>query len=153
MEWLKSFVKSKPVALVISLFVVIGGIFLFVFNKNLQIGGILGSLLGQKKTDLRATVAEDRTDAAGKSIAPGQSDANGYTQAPISTSIKAPGLFSDPSQLVIDHPVKGKQTIQLPVGVTNKDVAEVTEIDSNVYEIKNHDSSSVDTKKLLAILQ
>lgn len=135
-----------------AIFVVVGGLLLVLFKKDLQIGGLLGSLLGQKKPNLRAVVPEARVDEAGKPILPGESDAVGFTQAPVSTTIQKPGLFSDPKTVVIEHPTKGKQTISLPTGVVNKDVAEVTEIEPDVYEVKNNDKSSVDAKKLLAIL-
>jgi hypothetical protein len=137
---------------IISGFVVIAGIVIVIFKKDFQIGGLLGLLTGKKKQDLRSSIASERVDESGQPIVPGQSDQHGFTQAPVSTAIKSPGLFSDPNTVVVEHPTKGTQTIQLPTGVKNRDVAEVVEIRPDVYQVKNNDKSAVDTKKLKGLL-
>ena len=148
-EW----VIKKPAALAAAALVIIGGILLVLFKKDLQIGGILSSLLGEKKKpNLRVVPPEKRVRKDGSAIQPGESDERGFTQAPVSTTIKKPGLFSKPDEIVIEHPTKGNQTIKLPTGVKNKDVREVIEIEPDIYEVKNNDKPSVDTDKLLAIL-
>lgn len=156
MKWLKAIWKwciTKPASFAAALLVIVGGIILVLFKKDLQIGGLLGSLTGKKQPNLRAVVPEGRVDGAGKPILPGQSDQQGFTQAPVSATIQKPGLFSDPKTLVVEHPTKGKQVIALPTGVINKDVSEVIEISPDVYEVKNNDKSKVDTKRLLDVLK
>lgn len=151
-QWLKKLYKFKPIAWILSALVIIGGGLLFIFKRDLQIGGILGALLGSKPTNKRAEIPEKRVDEAGKTILPGESDSKGYTQIPVSENIKKPGFFSDPNTVVIDHPTEGKQVIELPTGVKNRDVSEVIIVKPEVTEVSNNDKG-VDTKYLINILK
>lgn len=128
-----------PLATAASVFVVIGAVLLMIFGKReIQIGGILGKLWGKKPIESRVIPPEERKTPDGTPILPGQSDKEGFVQALPTTTIKNPGLFSDPKIVVIQN--AGKEVkIPLPVGVRNKDVAEVTIIDTNVVEIKSND--------------
>jgi hypothetical protein len=145
-EYLKNLAKSVgkfliryPLATALTVVVIIGAIVLAAFGKNIQIGGILGKLWGKEKPNLRGVPPTDRKDASGQIIQPGQSDDKGFVQAPVSTTIKDKGLFSDPNVITVIHPDKGEIDILLPEGVKNKDVKEVTEVSPNVFEVKNHD--------------
>lgn len=147
-ETIKSFFKSiytwcihHPAAIVITVFVVFIAIILWRFGKEIQIGGLLGKIWGsdlKDKIKARTTVVPGRRDSQGNIIPPGTSDDKGYVQAPVSTDIKKPGVFSDPE--IIEITDNGKDIkIPLPTGVSNTDVKEVIKIAPNVYEVHNND--------------
>lgn len=157
-EYLKALARSVgniilryPLAAALTVIVVVGAIILTIFGKPIQIGGILGSLWGKKQPDLRGVPPVERKDETGKPIPPGEPDKNGFVQAPASLTVKDQGLFGDPNTVTIVHPDKGDVKILLPVGVKNKDVKEVVEVKSDVYEVRNHDKG-VDTKSILKSL-
>jgi hypothetical protein len=140
-----------PLACAVTVFLVVAAIAMAAAGKQLQIGGILAKLWGKKAPDIRGIPPQDRKDADGKTIQPGESDDKGFVQAPVSVEIKDPGIFGDPKVVTVVHPDKGEVKILLPDGVKNKDVKEVTEISPDIYEIKNHDSG-VNTDDLLKTL-
>lgn len=159
-DWIKKaataaykFMLQYPVAVVLTLVIVVGAGFLMMFGHTVQIGGILGKLWGKKPQlpDIKSTVPSDRKDEDGKSIPIGESDDKGWVQAPVTTEIKEPGLFSNPGVVTVVHPEKGEVKISLPTGVKNSDVREVVEIRPDVYEVKRNDKG-VDTKEVLDIL-
>lgn len=147
-EFIKSSLKSvytwcirHPAAITITIFLVVIAVILWRFGKQIQIGGMLGKIWGSKLKDkikARTTVVPGRRDSQGNVIQPGTSDDKGYVQAPVSTDIKKPGVFSDPEVVeVVDN---GKEVkIPLPTGVVNSDVKEVIRIKPNVYEVHNND--------------
>lgn len=154
MQWLKALGRRLyqllvryPVAIPATIVLVIAAVFLACFGQKFQIGGLLGKLWGKQPAitpNVRATIVKDRVDASGDPIVPGKSDDKGFTQTPVSTEIKEPGIFSNPDTVTVVHPDKGEVVIPLPTGVKNKDVKEVIEIEPGVYEIKNNDKG-VDT--------
>lgn len=160
LKWIWTYVKALtsavekwlfryPIAAAVSAAVIAGGVALLVAGKDVQIGGILGKLFGkQPGQNARGVVPKDRTDAQGQPIQSGQSDEKGWVQAPVHTDIKDPGLFDDPNTVTVVHPDKGKVVIDLPKGVTNKDVKEVVEVAPDVYEVRNNDKG-VDADALL----
>jgi len=162
MQWLKALGRRLyqllvryPIAIPATIALVVAAVFLACFGQKFQIGGLLGKLWGKKPAvtpDVRATVVKDRVDTNGKPVAPGQSDDKGYTQTPVSTEIKQPGIFSNPDTVIVVHPDKGEVVIPLPTGVKNKDVKEVVEVQPNVYEIKNNDKG-VDTSGIRDALE
>ena len=93
--------------------------------KNLQIGGILGKLLGKKggtnpdrgpTVETANTIDPKRVGPDGKLIPQGVPDAQGDTQAVV-VPIQPPGLFSDPNQVVFTAPGDTKPTVvPLPTG-------------------------------------
>jgi hypothetical protein len=121
--------------------------------KDLQIGGLLGKLLGKKDpkgegstVDLANTVDPDRVGPDGKLIQPGDPDSKGMTQAVV-VPIKEPGLFSDPKKVVFTEPGKDKPTeIILPDGVTNKDVDQVVVVRPDVMVVTVKDKSGIPAK-------
>lgn len=157
MRWvatkLLALVIRYPVATVLTVLTVSVAVFLAFFGKTIQIGGLLGKFWGKKepKKDRRNEVTPGRVDESGKPIQPGQSDDQGWVQAPVTTDIKEPGIFDDPGTVTVIHPEKGEVEIPLPTGVKNSDVKEVTEIRPDVYEVRRNDKG-VDTKEVLSIL-
>lgn len=156
--WLKAITKSigrafirYPLASAATVALVIGAVFLALFGKNVQIGGLLEKLWGKtpKKPDVRVIPPPKRVDDTGKPIIPGESDDKGWVQAPVVVPIKPPSILSNPDTIVVNHPEKGEVTIPLPVGVKNSDVKQIIEVQPNAYQVVNHDKPSVDTKKLL----
>jgi len=148
-EAIKSFFKTLftwflryPAATIITIFIIIIATAFLVYGKKLQIGGLLAKLWGKSvsnKPTTRDVVPTGRVDENGKPVQPGHSDTGGYVQAPVSTDIKEPGIFSDPNVVEIIDPEKGEVAIPLPIGVTNKDVKEVIRITPNIYEVKRND--------------
>lgn len=158
-EYVKSLAKAigrwcvrYPIAAAVTVVVVLLAVMAMASGKKFQLGGLLGKLWGTKpKENKRGVVPEDRVDADGKPIKPGESDVKGFVQAPAIKGIKKPGLFDDPKTITVVHPEKGEIVIDLPEGVKNEDVKEVVEIEPDVYEVRNNDKG-VDTDELLDVL-
>jgi hypothetical protein len=134
-----TYVVHHPLALAATVFLVVAAAACLIGGKTFQIGGLLQKLWGAKPVDGRGVPPVARTGADGKTIEPGQSDDKGFVQAPVSTQIVAPGIFSNPDTVTVVHPDKGQVTISLPTGVKNTDVKEVTEVSPDVYEVRNND--------------
>lgn len=140
-----------PIAMALTVILIVGSVFLLASGKTIQIGGLLDKIWGRKKESSRGVPPDNRIDKDGKLIQPGESDDGGWVQAPVIKEIKKLGLFDDPKTITIVHPEKGEVKIELPEGIKNKDVKEVIEISPNVYEVRNNDSG-VNTDELLDIL-
>ncbi len=84
-----------------------------------------------------------RTDNEGNLIPKGESDDRGYIQ-PTEGDLEDPGIFSDNESIVIKE-----KPIDLPKGIENKDIKEISQIGISSNEIRNSDTPSVDTEKLL----
>ena len=157
MEYIKSFFHSLysfavkyPLAIAGTIALVVAAVFCSAFGKQFQIGGLLGRLWGKKESPIDVTVLppSNRKDDHGTVIQPGTPDNKGWVQTPATIEIKDPGMFSNPSTIVIVHPDKGELEIPLPTGIKNKDVKSVVEISPDVYQIHNNDHG-VDTADLL----
>jgi hypothetical protein len=147
-----------PIAAVL---LVLGGFILLTMGfKELQIGGLLGKLLGRKSepkkvVDLANTVDEDRVGKDGRVLQPGTPDSKGQTQA-IVVPIKEPGLLSDPKTVEFVTPGDTKPTkVSLPDGVTNRDVSSVVVVHPEVVAVTVKDTSKkpVNVKKIDDILK
>lgn len=150
-----TFTLKYPFAVIGTILLVAFAVFLAVFGQKMQIGGLLGLLWGKKDAtdpNVRVLPPPDRVDKDGKPIPAGESDGKGWTQAPVNTVLKEPGIFSDPNVLTIEHPDKGEVKIPLPEGVKNSDVKQVVEVSPNVYQIRNNDKG-VDAGKILEDLE
>ncbi len=113
--------------------------------KNVQIGGLIGKILGKKDSkkavDVANTIPKDRIGADGTLIPIGTPDAKGLTQAKV-VPIQNPGLFDDPSKVKIMD--KGKVVdVPLPTGVKAKDVEHVVVISPEVTAVTVKTGSSV----------
>lgn len=121
--------------------------------KELQIGGLLAKLLGRKDPEKKAvdvanTVDPDRIDKDGKLIQPGVPDSKGHTQAVV-VPIKEPGLFSNPSTVEFTPPGETKPIeVQLPDGVTAKDVDKVVIVQPGKFVVTVKDGSGVPASKV-----
>jgi hypothetical protein len=152
---LASQIGIKVIGPILAIVVVVGGFLLLTMGfKELQIGGVLGKLLGKKgdvpkkAVDIANTVDKDRVGSDGKLIQPGTTDAKGMTQAVV-VPIKEPGLFSDPKKVEFVAPGETKPTkIELPEGVTNKDVEHVVVIKPEVVAVTVKDKSGISAQKI-----
>ncbi len=121
--------------------------------KELQIGGLLGWLLGrkdegQKAIDVANTVPPNRVDANGKLIPIGTADSKGITQVDV-VPIKDSGLFSNPDTVEIVPPGTDKPiVIKLPDGVKNKDVEKVIVVQPGMFVVTVKDGSGIPASKV-----
>lgn len=125
--------------------------------KELQIGGLLGRLLGRKKETLEPigvanTVPPTRVGPDGKIIPQGQPDQHGHTQAWV-VPIEAPNMFSDPATVRFTPP-NAQQPIEvrLPVGVKNTQVEQVVVVRPEVVAVTVRDKSGIKAEKVEAML-
>ena len=141
--WIRKYLLA-PLPMIL---IVAAGILLVVLGvKNVQIGGLLAKLTGRKEgtkaVDVANTLPEDRVDQDGKVIPVGTPDEKGMTQAVV-VPIESPGLFSNPDQVVINHPEEGKKVIDLPVGVKASDVDKVVVIEPEVVAVTVKPTSKI----------
>jgi hypothetical protein len=130
--------------------------------KELQIGGLLGKLLGKKggvdpekgsTVETTNAISTKRVDADGKLIPQGVPDSKGDTQAVV-VPIQSPGLFSDSNQVAFTAPGETKSTvIDLPEGVTNKQVDQVIIIQPSVVAVTVKDNSGVSKQTVNDLLK
>lgn len=120
--------------------------------KELQIGGLLGRLLGRKDepdhkaVDVANSVTPERVDNQGQLIPVGKPDDKGFTQVHV-VPIEEPGLFSDPSVVTVLPPGKTAPiTVQLPTGVTATQVDQVVVVKPDTYVVTVKDNSGIDAK-------
>lgn len=143
-----------------AILLIIGAIILvFLGVKNLQIGGLLGKLLGRDKTegtkavDIANSVPAGRVDANGNLIQPGTPDSKGVTQAKV-VSIETPGLFDDPTQVKIVPPGETKPVVvDLPDGVKAKDVDKIIVVKPEVLVVTVKDSSNLTPQRVDDLLK
>lgn len=127
--------------------------------KELQIGGLIGKLLGKKRDNkgntihIANTVDKDRVRPDGKIIEPGQPDSGGFIQAVV-VPIKEPGLLSDPKKVIFTPPGDTKPIeVTLPDGVTNRDVDQVVVIKPKVIAVMVKDSSGISARRIDDLLK
>jgi hypothetical protein len=155
-ERVTRFIGTKMIGPVIALVVIVVAFVLVTMGfKEIQIGGLLGKLIGKKpkppdqgKTiEVINSVDKDRVDPKGQVINPGAPDSQGMTQAVV-VPIKEPGLLSDPKKVVFNPPNGEKTVIVLPDGVTNRDVDNVVVIKPDVIAVQVKDSSGISAKRI-----
>jgi hypothetical protein len=121
--------------------------------KELQIGGLLGKLLGKKDPEGKAidvanSVPETRIGPDGKLIPQGTPDSKGLTQAVV-VPIKDPGLFSNPDTVTFTAPGADKPTVvQLPDGVKSRDVEKVIVVQPDVVVVSVKDDSNIPARHI-----
>ena len=148
---LYSYAVRYPLAAAATILIIVGSVFMIAAGRKVQIGGVLGWLWGKKREtapDVRLLPPPDRKGPDGKLIDPGKSDEKGFVQVPVQVLIEDPGLFSDPNTIVLNHPDRGREVVDLPTGVKNEDIKQVVEISPKVYQVKNADTG-VDAGSLL----
>lgn len=154
--WAKKYLLAPLPILII---VVVGIILVALGFKNIQIGGLIGKLLGRdggkgnKAIDKANSIPEDRVDKDGNFIPIGEADSKGLTQAKV-VPIKEPSIWDDPNKVTIEDPDGGDDIdVILPDGVKAKDVDKVLIVKPEVHVVTVRDSSPVsasDVDDLLA---
>jgi hypothetical protein len=158
-EWVKRAFRAVAAPLP-AILLIVGAIILVILGaKNIQIGGLLGKLLGKEKAegkkviDVANSIPEGRVDPNGNIIQPGTPDSQGITQAKV-VPIEKPGLFDDPTQVKITPPGETKPiVVDLPDGVKAADVDKVIVVQPEVYVVTVKDTSKVTPKKVDDLLQ
>jgi len=145
-KWLATKIAAPGVALLI----IIGAILLVALGfKEIQIGGLLGKLLGKtppegkKVIDVANSIPKDRVDPNGNLIPIGKPDSKGDTQIQV-VPIEEPGIFSNPDTIKFVPP--GQTTpveVKLPDGVKAKDVDTVVVVSPEVTVVTVKDNSGV----------
>lgn len=144
--------------ILVVLLVIVAVILVSMGFKELQIGGLIGRLLGRNSpqkgsVDVTNTIDPNRVGPDGKLIQPNTPDTKGQTQAVV-VPINEPGLLSDPNKVVFTPPGADKPIeVILPDGVTSSDVAQVVVIEPNVTVVTVRDSSGVPTSKIDDLLR
>lgn len=134
----------------VALLIIIGAVILVSLGcKELQIGGLIGKLLGRKDPDgpkvidVANSIPKGRVDDKGNLIPIGQPDKQGDTQVQV-VPIDQPGLFSNPDHVTFTPPGADKPTVvKLPEGVKAKDVAQVVVVQPDVVVVTVKDTSGV----------
>jgi hypothetical protein len=164
--WIWNFIKKlspKILGLIAALVVIVIAVILVSAGfKELQIGGILGKLLGKKggatpgqgpTVETANSIDPKRVGPDGKLIPQGVPDAKGDTQAVV-VPIKPPGLFSDPNTVTYTAPGDTQPTVvPLPTGVTSKQVDQVIVVQPNVVAVTVKDTSGVKAETIDALLK
>lgn len=158
-----SWVTTKMLGPILAVVIILLGILLASMGfKELQIGGLLGKVLGKKdgsegapekgSIELANSIDKDRVAPNGKLIQPGTPDSTGQTQAVV-VPIKDPGLFSDPKKVVFVPPGEEKPVeVILPDGVTNNDVEAVVVVKPHVVAVTVKDSSGISAQRVEDLL-
>ena len=134
------------------------GLLVILGVKNLQIGGLLGSLLGKKEPeheaiDVANSIDPDRVDKDGKLIPIGTPDNLGFTQSTV-VAIEPPGLLSDPNTVTFLSPQEGKPIeMKLPQGVTSSDVDKIVVLEPGKFVVTVKDSSTINADTINNLLQ
>jgi len=159
LAWIKKAGRALLAPLPALLLVAGAIILVFLGVKDLQIGGLLGKLLGKDKAegkkavDVANSVPEGRVDKDGHLIPPGTPDSQGVTQAKV-VAIEPPGLFDDPAQVKSIPPGETKPVvIDLPDGVKAKDVDKVIVVQPEVVVVSVKDSSNIPSQKVDDLLK
>lgn len=154
-----AFVRKYLLGPIPALLLVLGACVLVALGvKNVQIGGLLGKLLGKgpsphKATETANSVPAGRVRADGALIPIGEADSKGITQAQI-LPIEKPGLLSDPRVIKVTPPGAAKPIeVEVPDGVRAADVEHLVVVTPQVLAVTVKSSSPIkarDVDDLLA---
>lgn len=134
------------------------GLLVLLGLKDLKIGGLIGTLLGEKKpTDTAIGVANsipsDRVDSSGKLIPIGTADATGMTQAAV-VPILDLGTFGNHNTVSFTAPGDSEPTeINLPTGVKSGDVEHVVVVQPGKFAVTVKDSSGIPASSIDDLLK
>jgi hypothetical protein len=124
--------------------------------KNIQVGGLIDSLLGKKvkkAVDIANTIPEDRVTPDGKLIQPGEPDSKGIIQARV-VPLVSPGLFDDKTNVtILDPDTQKKVTVVVPDGVKPSDVESVVVISPEITIVSVKSSSKVESTSVDLLLR
>lgn len=151
------FIRRYLIAPLPVLLLVVGAALLIAMGaKNVQIGGLLGKLLGKKVTqkaiDIANSIPPERIGSDGSLIPIGKPDSKGMVQAHV-VAIEQPGIFSDPKTVKVtppgaDEPIE----VAVPDGVDANEVAQVVVIASKVTGVVVKNDSLVKGKEIDELL-
>jgi hypothetical protein len=116
--------------------------------KNLQVGGLIGKILGRRAPENKAievanSIPPGRVREDGSIINIGEPDSKGLTQAQV-VAIKEPGLFDDPKVIKVTPPGETKPiSIQVPDGVKAHDIETVVVIKPEVMAVTVKSTSKI----------
>lgn len=148
-----TFIRKYVLApLPVLIIVVVAFVLAMLGFKNLQVGGLIGKLLGrkpsQKAVDVANSIPPGRVRADGSLIPLGEPDSKGIAQARV-VAIEEPGLFDDPKVVKITPPGEKKPiTIQVPDGVKAKDIDNVIVLRPEMHVVTVKDTSKVEAKRV-----
>lgn len=138
----------------VALLIVVGAILLVALGfKELQIGGLLGKLLGKPEPgkrviDIANTIPKDRVDKDGNLIPIGKPDSKGDTQVQV-VPIDPPGLFSNPDTVTFTPPGADKPIeVKLPDGVRSRDVDQVIVVRPDEFVVTVKDATSLTPQRI-----
>lgn len=143
------FIRKYILAPLPLLIILAGAIILIALGaKNIQIGGLIGKLLGRsgddgkKAINVANSIPADRVDAKGNLIPIGQPDSKGITQAKI-VPIKKPGLFDDPTKVTVTDDDGKDIKVTLPDGVKASEVEKVVLVTPEITAVTVKSTSKV----------
>ena len=163
MDWKKTWQTIKRAAqksvgpLAAVLVVIVAFVLVSLGAKNLQIGGILGALMGKKPPRLKAidaanSIPKERIGQDGSLIPIGRADAKGITQVAV-VPIDNPGLFGNPSTVQFQDPQTSQPVeVALPVGVRASDVEHVVVVQPGTFAVTVKNSSPVTATQIDELL-
>ena len=156
-SWIKTAARFAIAPIGVILIVLVGGFLVAAGLKNVQVGGLIATLLGKKKTGSKAvavanSVPKDRVDANGKLIPVGTADSKGITQAAV-VEIDRPSWLGDPKTVQFTPPGEQKPvTVDLPDGVHATDVEHVVVVKPGEFVVTVKDSSGISATKVDSLL-
>jgi len=143
-----------PVALVLAIFVVVGGFMLLKSGIDINIGGILKYLFGRPKGSESVvaaanTVSDKRVREDGSEIPVGEADDNGWTQWETREWTTPTNPFRDKGTITVTTAEGKDHEVQLPTGIQDTDVESVIEVRPQVYVVKTNSESKHSARDLL----
>lgn len=148
-----SFIRKYLLAPLPVLLLVIGAVVLAMLGaKNVQIGGLIGKLLGKSKPtggktlEVANSIPPGRVRDDGSIIKIGEADSKGIVQAQV-VAIEKPGIFSDPKTIKVTPPGQTKPIeIAVPDGVKAQDIEQVVVVNTEIKAVTVKSSSPVKAK-------
>lgn len=149
------FLVQYPLAIVVAIVVVIGGVLLSQFGiQSVNIGGALKWLFSRPgaKTGVVAaanSIPKHRVDEEGKAIPVGTPDKNGWTQWETKELKPSSNPLRDKTVISVTGANGVPVEVKLPDGIKDTDVDQVVEVHPEVFVVKTNNASKVHAKGLL----
>lgn len=152
------FVRKYVLApLPVLVIVVVAFILAMLGVKTLQVGGLIGKILGRRAPENKAievanSIPPGRVREDGSIINIGEPDSKGLTQAQV-VAIKEPGLFDDPKVIKVTPPGETKPiSIQVPDGLKAHDIETVVVIKPEVMAVTVKSTSKIKAENVDSLL-
>lgn len=146
-----AFIRKYLIAPIPVLLLVIGAVLLIAMGvKDVQLGGLLGKLLGKKVStkaiDVANSIPPGRVREDGTLIPIGEADSRGMTQATV-VPIEKPNIFSDPKTIKVTPPGATKPIeVAVPDGVKAKDIEHVVLVNQKITGVTVKNDSAVNAQ-------